>query len=54
MYTMGSFCKFLWYYWMLDMSMVVFYSTFLVDTATKFDFLKTWYTRTEDIQKILQ
>ena len=45
MYTMGPVCQFLWYYWMLDMSMVIFYILFMVDVATKFEFLKTWETR---------
>jgi hypothetical protein len=54
MYTMGFVCKFLWYYWMLDMSIVVFYSLFLVDIASKFEFLNSWYTRVDGIKKLLE
>lgn len=52
MYHMGSVCKFLWYYWMFNMSNTVFYSLFLVDTAAKFKFLKNWQSKAEGIANL--
>jgi hypothetical protein len=53
MYTMNSTCKGLWYYWMVDMSVVVFYSLFLVETSTHWRFLRTWTARTEAIARLV-
>ena len=53
MYDMSAFCKFLWYYWMMDMSVVIFASLFLVDLASKFEFLTKWETRVDGIIAVL-
>ena len=53
-YSMGSFCKFLWYYWMFDMSNNVMFTLFMVDLATKFEYLTKWQKKAEGVVKLFQ